>query len=139
MKGEATVFETDDARASQMPLNALCSKEEDSPMLMRAAVANEAEIDRRIKEVARKLAPDVAWIRYALTLDSTGEESLYFRVVLSDQASREKRLRAVTRRVESELSNVIAFDEYGLNLYFNYRSRSEQAEMKEPAWRPARS
>jgi hypothetical protein len=108
-------------------------------MLMRTVVASEAEIDRSIKEVARKLAPDVAWIRYARTLDSTGEESIFFRVVLSDQASREVRLRAVTRRVESELSNVIPFDEYGLNLYFNYRSRSEQAEVKEPAWRAARS
>jgi hypothetical protein len=104
-------------------------------MPMRTAVANEAEIDRRVKEVARKLAPDVAWIRYALTLDSTGEESVYFRIVLSDHASREKRLRAVTRRVESELSDVIGFDEFVLNLYFHYRSRSEQAEMKEPAWR----
>jgi hypothetical protein len=108
-------------------------------MPMRTAVANEAEIDRRIKEVAHRLTPDVAWIRYSLTLDSTGEESIYFRIVLSDQASRQRRLRAVTERVERELSEVIGFDEFGLNLYFNYRSRSEQAEMKEPAWRSARS
>lgn len=108
-------------------------------MLMRTAIANEAEIDRRIKEVARKLAPDVAWIRFARTLDSTGEDSIYFRVVLSDPASRNRRLRAVTERVEHELSEAIQFDEFGLNLYFNYRSRSEQAELKEPAWQPARS
>jgi hypothetical protein len=108
-------------------------------MLTRPAVANEAEIDRRIKDVERKLAPDVAWIRYSVTLDSTGEESIYFRIVLSDQASRQRRLRAVTEHVESELSEMIGFDDFGLNLYFNYRSRSEQAELKEPAWRPARS
>ena len=108
-------------------------------MLTRPAVANQADLDRRVKEVERKLAPDVAWIRYSLTLDSTGEESIYFRVVLSDQASRQRRLRAVTERVERELAEVIGFDEFGLNLYFNYRSRSEQAELKEPAWRPAQS
>jgi hypothetical protein len=49
-------------------------------MLMRSSVANHADIDRRVKEVARKLGPDVAWIRYARTLDSTGEESIYFRI-----------------------------------------------------------
>jgi hypothetical protein len=102
---------------------------------MRSVVANEAEIGRRVKEVERKLSPEVAWIRYSLTTDSTGEESLFFRIVLSDPASREARLRAVTERVERELSDVIAFEEFGLYLYFNYRSRSEQAELKAPAWR----
>ena len=108
-------------------------------MPMRLAVANEAEIDRRVKEAERKLAPDVAWIRYSLTLDSTGEESIFFRVVLADHASRGKRLRSVTERVESELANVIGFDEFGLHLYFNYRNQSEQAQLREAAWARRRS
>jgi hypothetical protein len=64
---------------------------------LHALPSNQADIDRRVKEVERKLAPDVAWIRYSLTLDFTGEDSIYFRVVLSDQASRQRRLRAVYR------------------------------------------
>ncbi len=103
-------------------------------MLMRSPVVNEAEIDRRIKEVARNLAPDVVRIRYAITLDSTGEEAIFFRVLLSDEASREKRLAKVTERIESELLAAIPLDEFGLFSFFHYRSRSEQAMLKEPAW-----
>lgn len=44
-------------------------------MLMRSAVANQAHIHRRVKEVARNLAPDVVRIRYAITLDLDRRES----------------------------------------------------------------
>jgi hypothetical protein len=101
---------------------------------MRSAVSNQAEIDRRIKEVARKLAPDVVRIRYAITSDSTGEEAIFLRILLSDEASRERRLRSVTERIESELLAAIPFDDFGLYQYFRYRNRSEHAMLKEPAW-----
>jgi hypothetical protein len=97
-------------------------------------VVQQAEIDRRVKEVARKLAPDVVRIRYAITLDSTGEEAVFFRILLSDEASRERRLRSVTERIESELLAAIPFDAFGLYHYFSYRNRSEHAMLKEPAW-----
>jgi len=103
-------------------------------MLMRSAVSNEAEIDRRVKEVARKLSPDVVRIRYSITLDSTGEEAIFFRVLLSDEASRQRRLAKTTERIEAELYEAIPFDEFGIHLYFDYRSRSEQAELKERSW-----
>jgi hypothetical protein len=102
--------------------------------IMPSAVVNEAEIDRRVKEVARKLAPDVVRIRYALTLNSTGEESIFLRIVLSDLASTEKKLPEVTGRVRAELRKEIDFAKFGLYTYFNFRSRSEQAQLKEPAW-----
>jgi len=103
-------------------------------MPMRFAVANETDIDRRVKNVARKLAPDVVRIRYELTPNSIGQDSIFFRVMLSDDASREDRLQEVTERVEAELLKAIPFDEFGLYKYFNYRSLSEQAMLKEPAW-----
>ena len=73
-------------------------------------------------------------IRYAITLDSTGEEAIFFRIVLSDEASRERRLRSVTERIESELLAAIPFVAFGLYHYFSYRNRSEHAMLKEPAW-----
>ncbi len=97
-------------------------------------VVQQAEIDRCVKEVARKLAPDVVRIRYAITLDSTGEEAVFFRILLSDEASRERRLRSVTERIESELLAAIPFVAFGLYHYFSYRNRSEHAMLKEPAW-----
>lgn len=102
--------------------------------MMPPAVANEAEIDRRVRAAARRLAPDVLRIRYALTLNSTGEESIFFRVVLSDEASSEKNLPLVTRRARTELRKELDFAQFGLYTYFNFRSRSEQAKLKEPSW-----
>ena len=103
-------------------------------MPMRSAVANEAGIDRRVNRAARKLAPDVVRIRYALTSNSTGQDSIFFRVMLSDDASRENRLQEVTERIEAELLKAISFDEFGLYQYFDYRSRAEQAALREQAW-----
>jgi hypothetical protein len=55
-------------------------------------------------------------------------------VLLSDHASRSDRLANVTGRVSAKL-----FDELGLASldhipYFRFRSESEQARLKDPAW-----
>lgn len=98
----------------------------------------ESDIDKAVQEAVRaavkKLAPDVQWIRYAITLDWSGDRAIYFRVMLSDDASREARLAKLTRRVESFLSEEMKLAELGLFLYYRYRGRSEQAMLKEPAW-----
>lgn len=36
-------------------------------MLMPSTVLQESEIDKAVRIVAKKLAPDVQWIRYAMT------------------------------------------------------------------------
>jgi len=103
-------------------------------MLMPSAVLKESDIDKAVREVAKELAPDVQWIRYEIGLDWSGDRAIYFRVVLSNDASREARLAKVTRRIESLLSEKLNLDESDLLSYFNYRSRSEQATLREPAW-----
>ena len=103
-------------------------------MIITRVVLNEADLDRRVKAVARKLAPDVVRIRYEVALDSTDKEAIYFRILLSNDASREKRRREVTKRVESELSKRLKLDDLGLMWYPSFRSESEQAMLKEPAW-----
>jgi len=103
-------------------------------MIITRVVLNEADLDRRVKAVARRLAPDVVRIRYDIALDSTGEEAIYLRVLLSDDASREKRLGEVTARVRAELSNKLKIDDLGLRAYSFFRSESEQATMKDPTW-----
>jgi len=66
-------------------------------MVVRTTARQQAEIERRIKELERKLAPDVARIRYTFTEDSVGDESIFFRIVLSNAAARESRLDAAHR------------------------------------------
>jgi len=103
-------------------------------MLMPSTVLKESDIDKAVREAAKELAPDVQWIRYEIALDWSGDRAIFFRVVLSNDASREARLRKVTKRVESLLSEKLNLDESDLLSYFNYRSRSEQAAAREPAW-----
>ena len=99
---------------------------------MRAA--KEKKIAAAVKRAERKLKPDVVRIRYNLGFDHAGDPSVFFRIVLSDDASRLELLREMRHKVESTLRNGFDEDELGLLTYFNYRSLSEQSEMNEPAW-----
>ncbi|HXM40576.1 MAG TPA: hypothetical protein VN924_04950 [Bryobacteraceae bacterium] len=91
-------------QAIPRPHDALFSRRGISVMIITRVVLNEADLARRVKAVARKLSPDVVRIRYEIALDSTDKEAIFFRIVLSDDASREEKLRQVAESVESELS-----------------------------------
>ena len=69
---------------------------------------------------------------YSFAEDSTGELSLFFRIILSDPASVPSRLRDVTERVRDEIRRQTEAEELGLQTYFNFRSQSEQAAIGEP-------
>ena len=97
---------------------------------MIAALPTQQDVDR----VARELAPDVVRIRFNVAQDWSKHPAMYFRVILSDEASRPERLADVTSKVSGRL-----FDELGLaNLdhipYFKFRNQSEQAKLQEKAW-----
>jgi hypothetical protein len=101
---------------------------------MPSAVLKESDIDKAVRESVKELAPDVQWIRHEIASEWSGDQAIYFRVMLSNDASRDARLGKVTKRVESLLSEKLNLDESDLLSYFSYRSRSEQAVLKEPAW-----
>jgi hypothetical protein len=103
-------------------------------MLMPSSVLKESDIDMAVREAVKELTPDVQWIRYEIALDWSGDRAIYFRVMLSNDASREARLAKVTKRVESFLTEKLNLDEADLLSYFSYRSRAEQAALKEPKW-----
>jgi hypothetical protein len=89
---------------------------------------------QRLDEIAHELAPDVVRIRFNVASDWSEHPAIYFRVLLADHASRSDRLADVTGRVSSVL-----FDQLGLASldqipYFRFRSQSEQAKLKDPAW-----
>jgi len=92
------------------------------------------QIDEGVEKVANALAPDVVRIRYSIDDDWTGDESIFFRVVLSDEASRINRLREVSRRARAAIREVLKAEELGLNFYVTFRSLSETKELPEAAW-----
>ena len=97
---------------------------------MTVTVPTQEDVDR----IARQLAPDVVRIRYSIREDWSGSEAVFFRVVLSDNASRPNHLGEIAQRVAATVDSEVKPEELGLETYFNYRSASEQAMLKEPSW-----
>ena len=92
------------------------------------------KITAGVERAARALSADVVRIRYDIGTDWIGTPSVFFRIILTDNASKPENLREVAQRISLKLMNEAKTDESGLHAYFNFRSRSEQAKLKEPAW-----
>ncbi len=97
---------------------------------MIAALPTQEEVDR----IARELAPDVVRIRLNIARDWSDDPAIYFRVILSDEASRRDRLAEVTRKVRGKLSDELGLANLEHISYFRFRSLSEQAELREKSW-----
>lgn len=99
-----------------------------------SSFVKQQEIEAALDTVAKNLAPDVVRIRFSLGQDWTGEDAIFFRVVLSDPASASRRLLRVTQRVTEAIMDAVQPRALGLEPYFNFRSATEQAELREEAW-----
>lgn len=102
-------------------------------MLMPVAVAQQEKIKAEVREVEAALRPDVVRIRYDMGEDWSGQWAIFFRVVLSDDAAK-NRLRQVTTNVVWRLAEHLDFNALGVFPYHNFRSESEQAALQEEAW-----
>jgi hypothetical protein len=98
------------------------------------AIGKQNEINAAVSEVVRLLGPDVVHIRYDIGQDWSGDWAIFFRVVLSDDASSKTRLREVTTEVVGGLEDRLDFSSMGLLPYHNFRSVSEQAVLREETW-----
>ena len=92
------------------------------------------EVDKAIRKL-RKLAKETVRVSYSLGSDSTDEPAIFFRIVLTDAASKEERLAAVTGRITTILFDEIhPYENWGLHPYFSFRSKSEQEKRNDPEW-----
>ena len=99
------------------------------------AFAQQAELDQAIDQVKQMLGPDVVRLRYTLGQDWTGESAIFFRIVLSERASRRDQLWNSTSQIETAIDRHLQpLEQWGVLPYFNYRSQSEQAVLQEEAW-----
>lgn len=74
-------------------------------------------------------------VRYSLGQDWSGEDAIFFRVVLSDRASKRDRLSHITNHVANHIvQRLEPVEQWGLIPYFDFRSQSEQAALQEKAW-----
>ena len=96
---------------------------------------NQGQIAKALRRAERALAPDVVRIHYTFGDDWTGEPSIFFKVVLSDDAaSEESKLGEIAERVIDTIRNNVKPEEFGLNSFFNFRSLAEYNELNDPAW-----
>lgn len=102
-------------------------------MYLPSAVSKQPEINAAVSEVVKLLAPDVVHIRYDIGRDWSGDWAIFFRVLLSDEASK-TRLREAAAQVVWLLAERLDFPSMGLFPYHNFRSVSEQAVLREEAW-----
>lgn len=103
------------------------------PIVPRGLV-DQSKIRTGVQRAERALAPGVVRILYSYELDWAGEYSLFFRILLTDAASAPNKLRQTTQKVTARVLSEIKAEELGLQTYFNFRSESEQAELREAAW-----
>jgi hypothetical protein len=114
-----------------------CLKTRDNgrmPMVPTGLV-HQTQLANEIAKAVRKLGKEVVRVNYTLGTDSTGEPSIFFRIVLTDAASREDNLAEVTGRIETILVDEIRpYKNWGLLPYFSFRSKSEQQKRNDPEW-----
>jgi hypothetical protein len=97
-------------------------------------VTKQPQINAAIADVVSELTPAVQRINYEIAQDWSGQWAIFFRVLLSDEASNRDHLRDVAKRVVWRMSDRLDLSGLGMFPYFDFRSQSEQAELTEPAW-----
>ena len=104
-------------------------------MVIPRAVAQQNQFASAVADVEPQLVPEVVRIRYTLGNDWSGEPAVFFRVVLTNDASKRDRLFEVTSRVSSLVERQIEpLEQWGVLPYFTFRSQLEQDQLREPAW-----
>ena len=98
-------------------------------------LVHQTQLADEIRKAIRKLGKEVVRVNFSLGPDSTGEPSIFFRIVLTDAASREDKLAEVTGRIATILFDEIRPQEnWDLYPYFAFRSKSEQEKRNDPDW-----
>jgi hypothetical protein len=103
-------------------------------VIVPAILTNTPQLEEQIRQASRMLMPDVVHVKFDIGFDVMGYASIFFNIVLTDEASRPARLRFVAQNIALTLMNQLKTDENGVHAYFNFRSQSEVARINDPAW-----
>jgi hypothetical protein len=96
---------------------------------------NQTELASEVERATRELGPEVVRVRHSVGADTSGEPSIFFRIVITDSAAREETLADVTGHIANILFDELRpYENWGLTPYFSFRSQSEQAMRSDLAW-----
>jgi len=92
------------------------------------------EIQSGIRRVERQFAEQIDHIACSFGDNSFGEPSVYFWVVVNDEAAAIDLLEPLSTEVITALIKEATTDEIGLHAYADFRSVSEQAKLQDPTF-----
>jgi hypothetical protein len=100
-------------------------------MILPRGIAQPTELAKQVNALAPLLS-GVMNLRYTVENDWSGDPAIFFWITLSDEAAD----RPVLSRTSRDITNFITerldpIGQWGLIPYFNFRSQSEQASLKE--------
>jgi hypothetical protein len=96
---------------------------------------NHEKLASEIERAKKHLGPEVVRLKHTVGPNTSDEPSIYFRVVLTDSASREETLADVTGQISRILFDELhPYENWGLRPHLSFRSQSEQANRDDPAW-----
>jgi hypothetical protein len=75
---------------------------------------NQQEIEAAVQRAEQALAPTIVRIRSDLGADWTGDPSIFFRIVISDEFAKKPKLSHIAQEVALKLTNEVKTDEFGL-------------------------
>lgn len=100
-------------------------------MILPRGEAQPAELVRHLNALA-PLPPGVAKLRYTVENDWSGDPAIFFWITLTDDAARQEVLSQTSRRIMDFITQRLdPVGQWGLIPYFNFRSQSEQAKLRE--------
>jgi len=98
------------------------------------AFANQAEFFAAVDHAASTLPPGIS-VTPALGTDWDGEPAVFFQIVLADNAGARAQLLALTKQISQGIvQQVQPLEEWGVLPYFDFKTQTDKAKMKEPAW-----
>ena len=96
---------------------------------------NQKQLASDVERAKQRLGPEVVRVTHSVGADTSGEPSIFFRIVLTDSASDEETLADVTGQISGILFEELRpYENWGLRPYFSFRSQSEQANRDDLAW-----
>jgi hypothetical protein len=100
-------------------------------MVLPRGVAQPTELDKHLNALA-PFPSGVVNLRYTIDDDWSGDPAIFFWITLSDEAARRAVLSQTSRRIMDFITQPLdPMGQWGLIPYFNFRSQSEQANLKE--------
>jgi hypothetical protein len=98
-------------------------------------VAQPTELIKRVNALTSPFPPEVPGVvnsRYIVDNDWSGDPAIFFWITLSDEAAHPAVLSQTTRRIKNFINQQLdPAGQWDLIPYYNFRSQSEQAKLKE--------